>query len=430
MSMKIIEMDISEVIPYANNPRDNSKAIDAVAASIREFGFKVPVVIDRNNILITGHTRLEAARKLGIQKIPAIRAADLTEAQVKAFRLADNKVGEIATWNEAALARELQALDDLNFDMADFGFPDDELGDDIDGVEDPEVPEDPDPITQPGDIFRLGSHRLMCGDCTHPEDMARLIGGREIDLLLTDPPYNVAYDGSGIGDGYVQHEKIANDEMPPEEYVRFLTKAFQTAGDALKKGGGFYIFYPAWYGYEVHSALRAVPALEAKQNLIWVKNNIVLGRQDYQWQHEPCIYGWKSGAPHYFCDARNESTVIEDRPDIRNLSKPELVMLCRDLMDAAVPGPGTILREDKPQKNDIHPTMKPVKLFARLMANSTKKGAAVLDAFGGSGTTIIAAEQLGRRAYAMELSPRYCDAIIARYEALTGKKAEKTGEAV
>ena len=419
MSMKIIEMNISEVIPYANNPRDNSKAVDAVAASIREFGFKVPVVIDRNNILITGHTRLEAAKKLGITKIPAIRAADLTEAQVKAFRLADNKVGEIATWDDSLLAGELQALDDLDFDMSDFGFSEDDLGDNIDDIADPEVPEDPDPLTQPGDLFQLGGHRLLCGDSARPEDIARLTEGQETDLILTDPPYNVAYEGKTAA-----ALTIENDSMSSDEYIDFLTRALRAASNTLKKGGGFYIFYPNWFTYEVTTALHAIPELQPKQTLIWVKNQIVLGRQDYQWQHEPCLYGWKAGGPHYFCDSRCESTVVEDRPDIGKMSKSDLQSFCRELLNRT-PCPTSLLREDKPARSDIHPTMKPVKLFARLMANSTRKGAAVLDAFGGSGTTIIAAEQLGRRAYAMELSPRYCDAIISRWEAMTGKKAVK-----
>ena len=415
--MKIIEMDISEVIPYANNPRNNAAAIDAVAASIREFGFKVPVVIDRNNILITGHTRLEAAKKLGLEKVPAIRAADLTEAQVKAFRLADNKVGEIATWDDSALAAELQALDDLDFDMSDFGFSEDDLGDNTDDIAVPEVPEDPDPITQPGDLFQLGDHRLLCGDSTNSEDIARLTGGQEMDLLLTDPPYNVAYEGqNGM--------TIENDNMAPDEYIDFLTRVLRAASYTLKKGGGFYIFYADGFNYEVTSALHAVPELQLKQVLIWVKSQIVLGRQDYQWQHEPCLYGWKEGGPHYFCDSRCESTVIDDRPDIGKMSKADLQSLCRELLNRT-PCPTTVIREDKPTRSDLHPTMKPVKLFARLMANSTKKGAAVLDIFGGSGTTIIAAEQLHRRAYAMELSPRYCDAIISRWEAMTGKKAVK-----
>lgn len=417
--MKIQDLDIKDIIPYANNPRNNAAAVDAVAASIREFGFKVPVVIDRNGILITGHTRLEAAKKLGITKIPAIRAADLTDAQVKAFRLADNKVAEIATWDDKALAAELQALDDLNFDMSDFGFSEDDLGDNTDDIADPEIPEDPDPITQPGDIFQLGDHRLLCGDSARPEDIARLTEGREIDLILTDPPYNVAYEGKTAA-----ALTIENDSMSSEEYIDFLTRVLRAASDTLKKGGGFYIFYPDRCTYEVTTALHAVPELQTKQVLIWVKNAIVLGRQDYQVQHEPCLYGWKAGGPHYFCESRCESTEIEDRPDIGKMSKADLQSLCRELLNRT-PCPTSLLREDKPARSDLHPTMKPVKLFARLMANSTRKGAAVLDAFGGSGTTIIAAEQLGRRAYAMELSPRYCDAIISRWEAMTGKKAVK-----
>lgn len=415
--MKITELDINEIIPYANNPRNNAAAIDAVAASIREFGFKVPVVIDRNNILITGHTRLEAAKKLGLEKIPAIRAADLTEAQVKAFRLADNKVGEIATWDDSALAAELQALDDLDFDMSDFGFSEDDLGDNTDDIAEPEVPENPDPIAQPGDLFQLGDHRLLCGDSTSPEDIARLTGGQEMDMLLTDPPYNVAYEGQ-------KGMTIENDNMAPDEYMEFLSRALRAASGTIKKGGGFYIFYADGFNYEVISALRAVRELQIKQVLIWVKNVIVIGHQDYQWQHEPCLYGWKAGGPHFFCDSRCESTVIDDRPDIGKMSKSDLQSLCRELLNRT-PCPTTIIREDKPLRSDLHPTMKPVKLFARLMANSTRKGESVLDIFGGSGTTIIAAEQLHRRAYAMELSPRYCDAIISRWEAMTGKKAVK-----
>lgn len=262
MSMKIIEMDISEVIPYANNPRDNSKAIDAVAASIREFGFKVPVVIDRNNILITGHTRLEAARKLGIQKIPAIRAADLTEAQVKAFRLADNKVGEIATWDDGLLAGELQALDDLDFDMGPFGFSEDDLGDNIDDIADPEVPEDPDPITQPGDLFQLGDHRLLCGDSARPEDISRLTEGREIDLILTDPPYNVAYEGKTAA-----ALTIENDSMSSDEYIDFLTRALRAASDTLKKGGGLLHFLSELVHIRGNNRPARHPGIAAQANI-------------------------------------------------------------------------------------------------------------------------------------------------------------------
>ena len=414
--MKIQDIDITDIIPYANNPRNNSAAIDAVAASIREFGFKVPVVIDKNNILITGHTRLEAAKKLGITKIPAIRASDLTDAQVKAFRLADNRVAEIATWDDKALAAELQALDDMDFDMSDFGFADDELREDIENLEDPEVPEEPDPVTQPGDIFQLGRHRLMCGDSTNPEDIKALCDGRAMDLLLTDPPYNVEYEGQ-------KGMTIENYNMTRSAYREFITSAFAVANPALRPGAAIYIWFADKETISIYTGVENTPGWTIRQQLVWVKQRLVLGRSDYQYQHEPCIYAVKSGAERFFTDARTETTVEDDRPDIRNLSKPELVMMCRELMDALTPGATTVLREDKPSQNEIHPTMKPVKLFARLMANSSRKGEAVLDIFGGSGTTIIAAEQLGRDAYAMELSPRYCDAIIARYEALTGQKA-------
>lgn len=423
--MKIQDLDINEIIPYANNPRNNAAAIDAVAASIREFGFKVPVVIDRNNILITGHTRLEAAKKLGITKIPAIRAADLTDAQVKAFRLADNKVSEIATWDDKALAAELQALDDMDFDMSDFGFADDELREDIENLEDPEVPEEPDPVTQPGEIYQLGRHRLMCGDSTKPEDIKALCDGRAMDLLLTDPPYNVEYEGAFVNPE--SREQLQNDKMTRSAYREFITSAFASANLALRPGAAVYIWFADKETISIYTGIENTPGWTIRQQLVWVKQRLVFGRSDYQYQHEPCIYAVKSGAERFFTDARTETTVEDDRPDIRNLSKPELVMMCRELMDALTPGATTVLREDRPSRNEIHPTMKPVKLFARLMANSSRKGEAILDIFGGSGTTIIAAEQLGRSAYVLEINPKYCDAILARYEAFTGIKPVKIG---
>ena len=377
--MKIQELDITEIIPYANNPRNNAAAIDAVAASIREFGFKVPVVIDKNNILITGHTRLEAAKKLGLEKIPAIRAADLTEAQVKAFRLADNKVAEIATWDDSLLAGELQALDDLDFDMADFGFPDDELGDDIDGIEDPEVPEDPDPVTQPGDIFRLGPHRLMCGDCTHPEDMARLIGAREIDLLLTDPPYNVDYDGNGT------REKIQNDNFNSDEEAgeKLWLPAFMNLYNFAKDKCAYYLTMPQGGTHMMMMMMMMMKAgWQVKHELIWRKQSLVLGRQDYNYQHEPISYGWKKS--HNFVGKGKFATT-------------------------------SVWEFDRPTASKEHPTMKPVDLVAECMLDNSLEGFIVLDLFGGSGTTLIAAEQLGRKCYMMELDPHYCDVIRKRW---------------
>ena len=417
--MNIQNKSIDDLIPYVNNPRDNSAAVDAVASSIAEFGFKVPIIVDRNNVVVTGHTRLLAAKKLGMTEVPVVTADDLTDAQIKAFRIADNKVAEIATWNTELLQAELNELNELDFDMSGFGFGD-EVTESVDGVTDGEIPdidETVEPTTKEGDLYKLGEHYLLCGDSTKAEDVQRLTGGEQVDLLLTDPPYNVDYTG-----GTEEQLKIKNDNLSDRDFYLFLFSAFSAADTVLKKGGAFYIWHAHVETINFYSAVADIPTWRNKQQLIWVKNSLVLGRSDYQWQHEPCIYGTKEGATHYFVDARNETTVIEDRVNLNKLGKDELKELCKQLMEQKVET--TILREDKPSKNDIHPTMKPVKLFARLIVNSTKKGQKVLDIFGGSGTTIMACEQLGRKGYAMELDPRYCDAIVKRWEELTGKKAE------
>jgi len=414
--MQIIEKDVEDLIPYVNNPRNNTNAIDAVASSIQEFGFKVPCVIDRNNIVVTGHTRLLAAKKLGIKKVPVIVADDLTDAQIKAFRLADNKVSELAEWDETLLNLELQELQDIDFDMGSFGFEfkDIESLDNIQEDEFEEIPEDVEPNTKQGQIYKLGEHRLMCGDSTSLEDVAKLTDGQLIDLLLTDPPYNVAYEGSnGL--------TIKNDSMSSENFLEFLTKVNKAADSVMKNGASFYIWHSDSEGINFRKSVVAVSWLQ-KQLLIWVKNAMVLGRQDYQNRHEPCLYGWKAGAGHYFCEKRNETTVFEDQINLNKLDKNQLKELCAKLLEPKVET--TILKEDKPLKNDIHPTMKPVKLFSRLIINSSRPGDHVLDLFGGSGTTLIACEQLKRKAYLMELDPRYCDAIINRWETLTGQKAE------
>lgn len=417
-NMNIVDKPIDEIIPYVNNPRNNQAAVDAVASSIAEFGFNVPVVVDKNNILVTGHTRVLAAKKLGMTTVPCIRADHLTDAMVKAYRIADNKVAELATWNTDLLQAELDELKELNFDMTEFGFDEDELNalDDVQEDEVPEIDEDSEPTTQLGDLFQLGEHRLLCGDSTSVEDVARLTAGAKIDLLLTDPPYNVAYEGqNGM--------TIENDSMDSDKFLEFLTKVNQAADSVLKEGGAFYIWHSDSEGINFRKSITAVGWMQ-KQLLIWVKDHFVLGRQDYQNIHEPCLYGWKAGAGHYFCDKRTESTVIEDRVNLEKMDKAELKALCRELMNRQ-PFETTILREDKPLSNDIHPTMKPVKLFARLILNSSQKGENVLDLFGGSGTTMMACEQLGRKAFLMELDPRYCDAIIKRFEQTTGKKAVK-----
>lgn len=377
---------IEELIPYVNNPRNNDEAVDAVASSIKNFGFKVPIVVDEKNEIINGHTRLKAAKKLGIKEVPVIKADDLTPEQVKAYRIADNKVAEIATWNEELLSIELGELAELEFDMEAFGFDEINEINEVEEDSDFDIRPPEEPILQEGDIYQLGRHRLMVGDSTNLDDVAALMNGHKADLLLTDPPYNVAYEGA-TKDALT----IKNDDKTSAEFHLFLVNAFEAAKRAMKKGAAFYCWYASSEVVNFHTAIEEAGFL-VKQELIWNKNQMVLGRQDYQWKHEPCLYGWLEGASHSWYSGRNQTTV---------------------------------LNFDKPLRNGDHPTMKPVVLFDYQMQNSSKQGDIVLDLFGGSGTTMIAAEQNGRCAYLMELDPRYADVIINRWEELTGEKAIK-----
>lgn len=385
--MQIKEIEISSLIEYDNNPRNNDGAVDAVAESIKQFGFKVPIVIDRDNVIVAGHTRLKAARKIGLEKVPCIVADDLTPEQIKAYRLADNKTAELAEWDFSALEIELAELEN-DFDMSAFGFDISDFEDIHEITEDevPEVDEENEPICKTGDIWNLGKHRLMCGDSTNVSDVEKLMNGDKADLLLTDPPYNVAYEG-----GTKEKLKIENDDMSDEEFQEFLISAFENSNIVMKDGASFYIWHSDSEGFNFRSACKNT-GWKIRQCLIWVKNSIVLGRQDYQWKHEPCLYGWKDGAAHYFVDDRTQSTVWEF---------------------------------NKPFRNIEHPTMKPVDLIARAINNSSRSDNIVLDIFGGSGTTLIACEQLNRKCYMMELDPKYCDVIIKRWETLTGEKAVK-----
>lgn len=388
----MVFLNISELKPYENNPRFNDKAVDAVAASIKEFGFKVPIVVDKNNVIVAGHTRLKAAQKLGLEEIPVIVADDLTEEQIKAFRLADNKVGEIAEWDFEKLEMELK---NIEMDMSEFNFDMKELTKEFDKNKevteddfdiDKAVEEIDVPTSKRGDVFQLGNHRLMVGDSTSKEDVEKLMNGKKADCVVTDPPYNVAYEG-------LTKDKltIMNDKMSPEQFKEFLTEAFRRLHEILKDGGAFYIWLASREQVNFETALNEA-GLQVRQQLIWNKNCMTLGRQDYQWKHEPCLYGWKDGASHNWYSDRSQTTVMDF---------------------------------NKPNRNGEHPTMKPLELIGYQIKNSSKENDIVADLFGGSGTTIIACEQLDRRCYTMELDPKYCDVIIKRWEMLTGKKAVK-----
>lgn len=388
--MEVKSMSIDDIKPYENNPRDNDDAVDSVANSIREFGWQQPIVVDKDNVIIVGHTRYKAAKKLGMDKVPVVVASKLTPEQVKAYRLADNKVGELADWDMEKLNTELDGIEDI--DMSEFGFEGlDNLEklDDLEDAKDDDFDEEPPEESQSkmGQVFQLGRHRLMCGDSTKPDDVKKLMGGYKADLLLTDPPYNVGYTGK-----QASKMTIENDRQSEDDFYQFLSSVFQNAKDNMKSGAAYYVWYAAGTptSYIFSKALND-KEMKVRQQLIWEKNQMVLGRQDYQWQHEPCLYGWNENGSHAWYSDRKQTTV---------------------------------LHFDKPQHADLHPTMKPIPLFDYQIKNSTKSGDLVLDLFGGSGTSIMACEQDNRTCYTMEYDPKYVDVIIDRWEQFTGKKAK------
>lgn len=427
--MQILEKRLDEIKPYERNPRKNDEAVKYVAASIKEFGFKVPLVIDGDGVIVCGHTRYKAAQELGLPTVPCIMADDLTPEQIKAFRLADNKTAEIATWDDELLSGEL--ADILDIDMGDFGF-----GLDDEEEEEPEVTDDnynvaapEEPKAKRGDIYQLGDHRLMCGDATDADDVITLMDGIQADLLLTDPPYNVDYGHKQASlnrydNGNRNTSDITNDKMTDKDFLEFLECAFTNGKEAIKAGAAFYIWHAAGRdGLLFRQALDEV-GLQVHQTLVWNKNRFVLGLSDYHYKHEPCLYGWKDGATHYFTDSRTEVTVFEDKlPDVDKMKKPELVELLKQIY--ADRTNTTVIKEDKPARSDLHPTMKPLPLMGRLIKNSSRQGEVVLDLFGGSGSTLMACEQLNRKCYTMELDPKYVDVIIDRWQEFTGKEAVK-----
>ena len=397
--LKVVYRNVSELIPYARNARTHSdEQVARIAASIKEFGWTNPILIDCESGIIAGHGRVLAARKLGLEKVPTIELSGMTDAQKRAYILADNKLALDAGWDEELLRLEFEELRGGVIDLELTGFSLDEINDILGqddlstNVEEQELPEPPiDPVTKVGDVWILGDNRLLCGDSTSPEDVSRLMGGDLADLWLTDPPYNVAYQGK-TKDALT----IQNDEMDDESFRRFLVSAYSAADSVLKEGGAFYIWHADSEGFNFRGACRDV-GWKVRECLVWVKNAFVMGRQDYQWKHEPCLYGWKEGASHNWYSDRCQTTVLEFA---------------------------------RPNRNGEHPTMKPVELFRYLIANSTRKGQVVLDSFGGSGTTLIACENIGRKACLLELDPVYCDVIVKRWQNLTGQKAYRESDGV
>ena len=423
--VKVERVPLASLKAYDGNAKRHDNAnIEAIESSIKEFGFRNPIIAWHNEDgvaeIVAGHGRALAAQKLGIQEVPVVFVDDLSDAQRRMLTIADNQTTLMTGWDEAQLAEELDALSDA-FDVGDFGF-------ETIGIEEPDPtdldecePNDDaqDRVTE-GELWRMGEHVLLCADSTRQENVERLSAaiGTRFDLLLTDPPYNVALGqhGNRRKDGLV----IANDSWSSDEgFVEFLRAALCGAMSAMRPGAAFYVWYASTQSANFLEAAKRA-GMDVRQTLVWAKNTFSLGRQDYQWRHEPCLYGWKGGAAHYFTDSRRESTVIDDAMDTSRMSKAEL----KDALDAILERTATtVLRDKKPTRSVEHPTMKPVSLFAYQIANSTKPGDAVLDPFGGSGTSVIASEQLSRRCGTIELDPHYASVIVDRWERLTGMEA-------
>lgn len=380
--------DIEKLIPYARNARTHStEQIAQIAASIKEFGFLAPIVIAEDNTILCGHGRFYAAQKLGLEKIPCIKESHLTEAQRRAYIIADNKLSLNAGWDDELLAVELSDLQGENFDLSLLGFDDKEIADLFSESGKSEAVDDGFDLTaalekaafvESGDIWTVGRHRMMCGSATSPEDVAALMNGQTANLIVTDPPYNVAFkSSSGL--------KIQNDSMGGEDFYNFLRAAFDNMAAHLEKGGAAYVFHADTEGLNFRKAF-----IDAGFHLagvcIWVKNSLVLGRSDYQWQHEPILYGFLSNGKHQWYSDRKQTT---------------------------------IWNFDRPKRNENHPTSKPLDLLAYPIGNSSQENSIVLDTFGGSGSTLMSCEQTNRICFTMELDPKYASVILRRYVEFT-----------
>lgn len=429
---------IDKLIPYVNNARTHSaEQVAKIAASMVEFGFTNPVLIDGEAGIIAGHGRVLAANTLGLREVPVIELTHLSEAQKRAYILADNRLALDAGWDEDMLAAELADLRADGYDLALTGFNDDELQGLLDmndavaegetDVDDaPEVAETPQ--AKQGQVWLLGRHRLMCGDSTHPDDVAKLMGGALADCLWTDPPYNVAYESELAG-------SIKNDSMPDHEFYSFLLKFYNNAYAHMKDGAAIYVAHADLEGVNFRRAFKDA-GFKLSGCLVWKKNALVLGRSDYQWIHEPILYGWKASGPHTWYGDRKQTTVIDykDAP-FQKTGENEYLLTIGDV-DLSIRGTdlvieqilGSIIHHEKPSRSAEHPTMKPVGLIEKMLENSTKAGDLVMDLFGGSGSTLMACEQMGRRAALMEYDEKFVDVIIKRWQNFTGQAAVLEGD--
>jgi DNA modification methylase len=419
-------LGVDKLIPYARNAKKHPpEQVDQIAASIQEWGFTIPVLVDDDGMIIAGHGRVLAAKKLGIDQIPTLTARGWSDEKKRAYVLADNKLTENGGWDEEALANEISDLLAAGFDVGLTGFSGSEIDDLLgDGsqeglIEDDETPEVEEKlVSKLGDVWQIGKHRVVCGDSTSTEVLDKLLGSEEVDAVWTDPPYNIDYDGGG------KRKKIENDNMSGEDFGKFLDAIYSAFVPRMKPGRPFYVAHS-----DLETARFRQCAIDAgllvKQCLIWVKPNFTLGRQDYQWQHEPILYGWKPGKAHVWYGQYDKGTVIDDDVPLSKIGKPELMRIVQELTNERKT---TIIRCDKPSRSVEHPTMKPVRLIERMLRNSTREGDIVLDVFGGSGSTMVAAHKLNRYARLVELDPGYVDVIVRRMQLFSGEQAKRVGD--
>ena len=420
------------LVPLERNPRTHSDAqIAEIAASMREFGFLWPIMVNgETREIVAGNVRYFAAVRLGLPLVPVVETRHLTEIQRRAFIIADNKIALNAGWAPELLAEELAALGSLGFDVGLTGFSEDELAEVMASVSPPLMVEEPvqplpaKPVTQRGDLWLLGEHRVLCGDATRVGDLRLVLEDEPADAVWTDPPYNVAYEGTA--------GSIQNDDMTDAEFSTFLHAAFGALASVMRPGAPIYVAHSDTGGIAFRKAFIDV-GFKLASCLIWRKNALVLSRGDYHWQHEPILYGWKPGAAHRWYGGRDKTTIheLEGWPfqqvgeDEWQIVMGETTLIVRGRDLTVEPVRGSVFYENKPASNADHPTMNPVALIERMLANSVRRGERVLDPFGGSGSTLIACEALGLRARLVELDERYVDVIVGRWELLTGRKASR-----
>ena len=426
---QVIYRPIADLKQLPGNPRTIKKdQFEKLKTSIKDnsdyFEARPLILSNRTGelVILAGNQRYKASKALGLKEVPTILLENLTEEREREIIIRDNV--ENGEWNIDMLANEWNPDDLISWGVE---LPDIQTTTEIIEDEAPEVNEQEPAKSKLGEIYQLGEHRLMIGDSTKAEQVAELMAGEKADLLITDPPYNVDYANIKASVMKALHHRtdgkiISNDNFADSEaFEAFLTDSLGNANDALKDGGVFYIWHAGSQASSFWKSLEAI-GWQVREIINWVKDRLSLGRQDYQWQHEPCLYGWKGGAGHYFIDVRNLTTIFDDEKPVEELTNKELKELVANYRATI---PTTIIREPKPTKSEEHPTMKPVRLIAKLIGNSSREGEIVLDTFGGSGTTMIACEQLNRICYMMELDPHYADVIIERWEKFTGQKAER-----